>query len=163
MNTDTPSFPLPGWTRDWSKPHQPNGTAHFAIEDRGHDTPCWVWQGATHSGGYGSVRRPGGPVESTHRVLYKETVGVIPAGLHLDHLCRVRACCNPDHLEPVTPRENILRGVGQGALHAAKTHCLRGHPFSGDNLFYARAGGRLCRKCDQIREARKREKRRAAA
>lgn len=113
---------------------------------------CWIWKGATDpETGYGRItvdRR----TKYTHRVAYELHIGPIPVGLHVDHLCRVRACCNPAHLEPVTCKVNCERGV-----RAAKTHCPAGHPYSGDNLRihtdsrgYAR---RICRTCNAAKAA----------
>jgi hypothetical protein len=76
-------------------------------EDRGHTTPCWIWQLAINYKGYGSITRDGYHI--AHRWMYAREKGPIPAGLQLDHLCRVRACVNPDHLEPVTSAENRRR------------------------------------------------------
>jgi len=80
--------------------------------------PCWLWTGGTAGGtpgdryGYiGPGRRGSGPMLRVHRVVWELLVGPIPEGLELDHLCRVRICCNPDHLEPVTHRENLRRGA----------------------------------------------------
>lgn len=81
----------------------------YRVEDRGHTTPCWVWTGAKQSAGYGALRVDG-RVVLAHRHAYEQAVGPIPAGLQLDHLCRVTDCVNPEHLEPVTNRENVLRG-----------------------------------------------------
>jgi hypothetical protein len=75
--------------------------------DCGFTTPCWVWQRSTYRTGYGQIRGS----SSAHRYYYEEAYGEVPKGLHLDHLCRVRACVNPDHLEPVTCAENIRRGA----------------------------------------------------
>jgi hypothetical protein len=92
--------------------------------------------------GYGYYHPPGtGPRNvRAHRYVYERLVGPIPAGMTLDHLCRNRACVNPAHLEPVTGPENTRRAV------ALQTHCLRGHPLSGPNL-YCRNGRRHCREC----------------
>lgn len=70
---------------------------------------CWVWIGSDSGNGYGKVSISG-RMRMVHRVMYECLVGVIPDGLVLDHRCRVRSCCNPDHLEPVTIRENTMRG-----------------------------------------------------
>jgi HNH endonuclease len=83
----------------------------ITIEDRGHETPCHVWQGFCNDDGYGMVSVGGRRLSSTHRVAYEREHGRVPDGLELDHLCRVRACCNPDHLEPVTHAENMRRGL----------------------------------------------------
>lgn len=91
---------------------------------------CWIWIGATRRG-YGYLRtgpRGSGTVQA-HRLAYETLVGAIPVGLVLDHLCRVRRCVRPDHLEPVTLETNILRGTGWAARNAAKTKCPRGHLY----------------------------------
>lgn len=111
------------------------------------NTGCWLWT-ATCSGGYGRYSLAG-EMKNAHRVAYQALVGPIPKTLHMDHLCRVRSCCNPEHLEPVSPGENIRRG-DTGKLLADKTHCPQGHPYSGDNLFYD-AGARKCRTCARAR------------
>jgi hypothetical protein len=84
--------------------------------------------------------------------------GPIPDGLHLDHLCKVRNCVRPSHLEAVTPRENVMRSDGVASLNARKTHCKRGHPFSGRNLYVRPNGERACRKCDLMLKAEIRAK-----
>lgn len=78
-------------------------------EDRGFDSECWVWPKAKAHGGYGIVRRDGRNLR-THVVTYESVNGAVPDGLELDHLCRVPACCNPDHLEAVSHTENVRRG-----------------------------------------------------
>lgn len=93
-----------------------------------------------------------------HVATYEEWVGPVASGLTIDHLCRVRDCCNPEHLEPVTHRENLLRGDTVSARNVAKTHCPQGHPYSGENLIlrhYPNRVGRVCRACrDQRNHAR---------
>ena len=90
---------------------------------------CWVWKGAPIKNGYGQYRRKGTRSCYVHRLVYEALVGPIPEGKFLDHLCRNRLCVNPGHLEIVTNRENVLRGVGPTAVNAQKTHCKRGHPL----------------------------------
>lgn len=110
---------------------------------------CWVWVGTTTGDGYGFMRIAG-KMRLAHRVMFERTKGSIPSGLMLDHLCRNHGCVNPSHLEIVTHRENCLRGVGVGAVNAAKTHCPNGHLLAGDNLRRAasRLGARKCRVCN---------------
>lgn len=119
------------------------------------ETGCWEWQGYVTPNGYGamvlgsrvdnSVRR-----EFTHRVAWTELVGPIPDGLHIDHLCRNTICCNPGHLEPVTPRINALRSESPAALNARKAACVEGHPFDAENTYVnPTTGGRRCRTCQR--------------
>lgn len=107
---------------------------------------CWMWTAAIDRHGYGKFWL-GGRTVRAHRFSYESLVGPIPGGLELDHLCRVRACVNPTHLEPVTHRENTLRGDTLTARHAAKTHCLRGHPYDEANTYVTPDGRRNCRAC----------------
>lgn len=97
--------------------------------------------------GYGKVRVGGGKIARAHRVAYECAKGPIPDGLVIDHLCRNKACCNPDHLEAVTQRENTLRGMGPSANAAKLTHCKRGHPFDSANTSINTRGHRVCRAC----------------
>lgn len=87
-----------------------------------------------------------GRMYHSHRVAYELAKGPIPPGLQLDHLCRNPRCCNPEHLEPVTCRENVLRGVGIPAQRARMTHCDRGHELTPENIVPS-AGYRRCRTC----------------
>lgn len=118
---------------------------------------CWEWVGGLNSNGYGKMKL-GKASAGAHRVVYEMHRGPIPEGLHLDHLCRKPDCVNPDHLEPVTNRENMMRGENFAAKNAAKTHCHRGHPFEGDNLIVIKRStpGRNCRTCrDYLQNAQK--------
>lgn len=113
---------------------------------------CWLWEGTTWNG-YGQVfvNTARGSVPA-HRFAYELLVDSIPDGLQIDHLCRNPCCVNPEHLEPVTKRENVLRGVGASAQNTRKTHCIRGHEFSGANLYLHPDGYRVCRACKALLE-----------
>jgi hypothetical protein len=120
---------------------------------------CWFWLGHLGRLGYGQMKVCN-QMWKAHRLVYTLFRGTIPVGAELDHLCRQRDCVNPDHLEPVTHRENILRGVGVASCCAKKTHCLRGHPLSGRNLIVADHGRRRrCRECTNQIEAARRPRR----
>ncbi len=112
---------------------------------------CWLWTGALFQvTGYGMLSVDDRPALA-HRLSYAINVGPIADGLHLDHLCRVRRCVNPAHLEPVTIRTNLMRGdTTLAASNAAKTECLRGHPFTEENTYLYR-GARMCRECRRQR------------
>ena len=114
---------------------------------------CLLWIGSLHRAGYGVVSN-GSKVVLAHRFYYCIFKGEIPDGLELDHLCRVRCCVNPDHLEPVTRRVNCSRGdcgkVMIGA-HKAKTHCPHGHEYTVENTWVYK-NGRYCRECHRIRQ-----------
>lgn len=117
---------------------------------------CWLWRGCLARNGYGRLRMNGRRVMA-HRAVYEKCRGAIPIGLTIDHLCRVRECVNPAHLEAVTFKENVLRGVSFSAQNAAKDRCPRGHEYSGENLFIRKCGARGCRECyrEQMRRAQK--------
>lgn len=106
---------------------------------------CWIWTGATHPFGHGHIKVDG-EVKNAHRVSYEIAYGPIPDGLHIDHLCRNPGCVRPDHLEPVTPIENVMRGESGHAVNARKTHCVRGHEFTPENT-YEWGSTRACRTC----------------
>lgn len=126
---------------------------------------CLLWQGALTPNGYGTLSRGTAPNRTrwlAHRYAYTLAVGPVPTGLDLDHLCRVRACINPEHLEPVTRRENLLRGQTINAIRAAQTSCVNGHPFDEANTARRPDGTRRCRACHREQERRRHERRRAA-
>jgi hypothetical protein len=109
---------------------------------------CWLWTASRDPQGYGQF----GVVKS-HRWAYMDTHGPLPDHLELDHLCRTPACVNPEHLELVTHRENLRRGIGSVAENMAKTICLNGHEFSEENTYLTPNGGRTCKRCrvDRVR------------
>lgn len=130
------------------------------------DSGCIEWI-AFVSNGYGRffagrTRLGENGVVSAHRWSYEYHRGPVPDGLELDHLCRNRACVNPDHLEPVTHSENTLRGMAPSALAAKKAHCPEGHPYSGDNLLVDNEGKRRCRSCTRQRNREAARRRREA-
>lgn len=119
---------------------------------------CWLWTAGRNNYGYGAFYPSKGNQVLAHRFAYELLVGPIPEGLQIDHVCRVRACVNPEHLECVTSKENTLRGVSPSALCAAKTHCPRGHEYDEANTRLYR-GKRYCRACRVIyEESRRRER-----
>lgn len=104
---------------------------------------CWLWTASLNNRGYGLVTTPGRRLRLAHRAAYEEFVGPIPEGKHLDHLCRVRRCINPTHLEPVTPLENTRRSP---IAHGSESECPRGHRYDEANT-YRGSGRRYCRRC----------------
>lgn len=109
---------------------------------------CWFYAGHINSNGYGLVFSEGKRIYA-HRVMYEAHKNGVPKGLQIDHLCRNRRCVNPEHLEPVSRKDNILRGNGLTAINARKTHCINGHPFDKMNTYIVIAG-RKCRECIRI-------------
>ena len=112
---------------------------------------CWHWLSSLSDHGYGLFGKSQGDGKSAlvraHRYSYELYTGPIPEGMDLDHLCRVRPCVNPEHLEAVLPATNILRGTGPSAVHAVKTHCPQKHLYSPENTKISTSGARICRKC----------------
>lgn len=125
--------------------------------------PCWIWKPVPSNGGYGQFYLNGKP-QLAHRASYKLFAGPIPDGLTIDHLCSVRACVRPDHLEAVTLLENLRRArvwEAGAAFQRDKTHCANGHSYSGDNLRICKDGKRACRTCAREQMAARRERQRA--
>lgn len=109
--------------------------------------PCWKWTGAVSSQGYG-VLEISGQQKLAHRVSLQ--IHGVELGQETDHLCRNRLCVNPEHLEPVTRRENTARGRGKASSAIRNNTCKRGHPLSGDNLSIRGGKYRRCRTCARI-------------
>ena len=132
--------------------------------DMGYATECWIWQRAKQGAGYGHLWSPMlRRTQLAHRVSYESANGPISDGLTLDHRCRNRACCNPDHLDPVTMAVNLMRGEGPSAINARKTMCPQGHSYDDEkNCRTNKSGGRHCRACQRIRASKIRAKKRIA-
>jgi len=131
---------LPG--RFWHKVTIPENTAG-----------CWEWTGTGNGKGYGQFWW-GGRMRLAHRISYEALVSPIPDGMVIDHRCRTRGCVNPAHLEPVTNRENVLRGdlpSASAARQMSKTHCPKGHPYNAENTQHRADGARACRQCNRDR------------
>jgi hypothetical protein len=119
------------------------------------ESGCWLWTGYIDPKGYGVIGVGGRKLSKVHRYSYERFIGPVPDGLQLDHLCRVRHCANPAHLEPVTNRENVIRG---NAARPDRTHCNRGHEFNEENTYINPKGRRECRVCRHAASIRYKEK-----
>lgn len=138
------------------------------------DDDCRLWTGPLTNAGYGRltwVCDEGYLIRGAHRLAYHLFVAPVPADrlLSIDHLCRVRHCVNPAHLELVRQRENVMRSpIAVGAINARKTHCAQGHPYNEENTytytFKTRATTvRVCRTCRRAYYERRQAERVAAA
>lgn len=130
------------------------------------DNSCWLWLGYLDKGGYGTTHLSSTECINAksrtvwaHRAAYELLIGPIPSTLVIDHLCRNRGCVNPKHMELVTSKENVMRGMGICAKNKVKTHCPKGHVLSGVNL-YAYGNRRHCRTCNKATKARYRQRER---
>ena len=112
---------------------------------------CWVWTGPKSDAGYGHFRA-NGREWLAHRYSYTATKGAIPAGLEIDHLCRNRGCVRPEHLEAVTHKENMWRGIAPAIAVARTNICARGHVLEGENVYVRPNGRRMCAACCRLRK-----------
>lgn len=115
---------------------------------------CWLFTGSLDKDGYGLIGVKGLGTQRVHRLAYTVLRGPIPVGMEIDHLCRVRNCMNPAHLEAVTRRVNSLRSESFAAVNARKTHCIHGHEFTPENTYYRTPTHRQCRQCGRDATAR---------
>jgi hypothetical protein len=121
--------------------------------------PCWLWTGFIADTGYGKFTVGATSPRGAHRWLWEQINGPASSKLHIDHLCRVRRCVNPDHLELVTHSENIRRGA-HPRYNSLKTHCPQGHPYDEANTYWNVKGtSRSCRTCERERNRRRRANR----
>lgn len=155
-------------TKPITRPRLPMGPAPRPVADRVWEKvdqrgplECWPWTAGVNTKGYGQIGigGRGGSNQNAHRVVYELVNGPVPPGLHVDHVCRNRLCCNPAHLEAVPPAVNVVeRGVGPSAINARKRRCSAGHPLSGENLVIV-DGARLCRECRRRKDRERRSQR----
>jgi hypothetical protein len=135
-----PCLPLKIWSRIYIIPQ----------------TNCWLWTGPINRDGYGSVHF-NQKQQQIHRVFYETFKGPILKGTEIDHLCRVRNCCNPDHLETVSHQKNVDRSNGRkGSLK--RTHCINGHPYTPENTYRSPQGVRACKICRAIKMTESRQR-----
>lgn len=145
---------------DYAFPPRPSGRPRRSLWDRfwpkvDASGDCWQWTGGV-SGRYGMVR-PGGSANQrgAHVMAWELLIGPVPNGHQVDHLCKNTLCVNPDHLQPVPPRINLLRSETWSGVNARKSHCPNGHPYDKANT-RIHMGKRNCRSCDRARLARRR-------
>lgn len=148
------SFSLAAQSSEWQEAAREWVLTRYEVTADG----CWQWIGHVSGGGYGQVALRGVRV-AAHRLAYELLVEQVPAGGVLDHLCRNRACINPDHLEPVAQAINVQRGL-TGWNNATKTHCPYGHEYTPENTYVSR-GKRFCRECARRRSREWKSRQRA--
>lgn len=131
----------------------------LSFEDRGYKNKCWIWTGGycgtMGRGGYGNFTEFGKKI-LCHRWFFEQFIKKLEPNQHIHHLCEQTRCCNPWHLQPLSPGEHNLIGNGSPAINARKTHCKYGHPLSGDNLVIEKPQmRRQCRICNNRRALEK--------
>lgn len=136
--------------------HRPTVEERFQSRIVKGDNPddCWSWTGSHTSAGYGTLYVADG-MKYIHRLTFEWHVGPIPDDHDIDHLCRTVGCANPMHLEAVTHRANLLRGLTLTARNFSVTHCPADHPYDLANTYIDPGGGRRCRRCAYIRNAQR--------
>lgn len=122
---------------------------------------CWEWNRKLNNRGYG-VTNVNKKRWYVHRLMWTLMVGPIPDGMEIDHMCRNRACCNPEHLDLVTGQVNTLRGVSPASSHAKRDECSYGHEYTAETMHVVR-GARRCRICERRRDKERYERKKARA
>jgi len=130
--------------------------------EKGPADSCWIWSGTKTTRGYGQFSIKGTSIRA-HRLAYEATLGPIPDGFDLHHRCINKLCVNPAHMGVIPHQEHVKEANSAGGIHGAKTHCPKGHPYSGGNLIITKQGERLCRKCRSEILKRSRNKAKDAA
>lgn len=138
----------PASVRFWAKVNK-DGPMPATFRNRG---PCWIWTAGANNRGYGMFHPTKATTTLAHRYAYEALRRPIPAGLVIDHLCRVRRCVNPDHLQPVSRGENTLRGLSVATFNRLKTECPAGHRYDAANTYVSPKGSRICRACARERD-----------
>ena len=121
------------------------------------ESGCWLWTGAL-SNGYGLFRNEQSKQGTAHNFSYRYFKGKISDHLQIDHLCRIRSCVNPEHLEAVTPRDNLDRANHWSKINREKRNCPKGHEYSMENTQITSIGSRICKRCNRERMRKLREK-----
>lgn len=146
------TVPRDGWVKGeplrYVMNHHRRRPQEYVVEDHGYLTPCWIWTG-TIEDGYGRITQQG--FRRAHVLYYVKAKGPVPEGLEIDHLCRNRACVNPDHLEAVPRQVNVQRGY---KARGKPTHCKHGHEFTPRNTIVSVEGWWRCRICDNANQRR---------